>query len=199
MAVFSPNSLSLLTIYILIGTWVLDEIRKHVIYSILKRQNGAGEIPEYPHKDPVLGLDLFFANRGALKAGKFLEHTTRQFETYGMTFKSIRLGQMMIKTIDSEIVKATHATHFEEFGLKPLRYGRGKRLFGNGIVIVDDPIWSHARALIRPSFEKVHVANFERLHHHVDRFMRLLPKDNSTVDLLPLLRLLVSCRACCGR
>ncbi|KAI9674943.1 MAG: hypothetical protein M1822_009005 [Bathelium mastoideum] len=188
MALGSP---SILTLCLLLVAWLTHKLCNTLHHTVLKWRHGAKDVPKYPHKDPFLGLDIFYEYKRAFEAGRFLDCNAGQFEKYGPTFRSKRLGDSMIKTIDPEIAKAVHATYFEHFGMQPLRYQRGKRLFGNGIVIVDDPIWSHARALIRPSFDKVHVANFGRLQHHVDRFMRLLPQDQSTVDLLALLRLLV--------
>ena len=189
--VFLSSSL-ILASALLLGLFLLRRLRTFLAYNSLRRKVSAKEPPAYRHKDPLFGLDLFFNYKRAFSDGKFLELNREHFEFYGKTWKANKLGTTIIKTIDPEISKALHATHFEEFGLEPLRYENGKRLFGNGILVVDGPQWAHARALIRPSFERVHIANFERLKPHTDIFVRKLPRDGSTVDLLPLLRLLVS-------
>ena len=187
----NPGSLSLIAVCTLVGLWLLNLIRGRVAYHLATKRSGAKEPPAYPHKDPVLGLDLFLEYQKTFKEGRFLDTTVRHFESFGDTFKANQFGTTIIKTRDPRISKAFHATHFEKFGLQPLRYENSKELFGNSIIMVDGPAWSHARALIRPSFETVHIANFERLSNHVDKFMDLLPEGDSTVDLFPLLKLLV--------
>ncbi|KAI9696877.1 MAG: hypothetical protein M1820_008031 [Bogoriella megaspora] len=185
------GSIFIAALALFLGTFVLQSLRTFLAYESLRRRVSAEEPPTYRHKDPFFGLDLFLGYKRAFSEGRFLELNRRHFEFYGKTWKANKLGTTIIKTIDPEISKAFHATHFEEFGLEPLRYENGKRLFGNGILVVDGPKWAHGRALIRPSFETVHIANFQRLKPHTDNFMKLLPRDCSTIDLLPLLRLLI--------
>jgi len=84
------------------------------------------------------------------------------------------------------------STHFEKFGLQPIRYEDGKGFFGNGMLVTDGYQWKRSRALIRPTFDIAHIANLGRLQSHVDRFMGLLPRDGSTIDLFPLLKRLAS-------
>ena len=190
MAAF-PHSPSLVTAFVLCGLWLLNFVRAKLNYHLKMSKSGAKEPPQYPHKDPILGIDLFLEYKKAFEEGRFLTTTLRHFENFGDTFKANSFGTTVIKTRDPRVSKAFHATQFEKFGLQPLRYENSKDLFGNSIIMVDGPAWAHARALIRPSFETVHIANFERLNRHVDRFMSLLPKDSSTVDLFPLFKLLV--------
>ena len=64
-------------------------------------------------------------------------------------------GTTIVKTIDSEVVKCTLATSFNNFGLEPW-YGTAKNLFGNGIVVVDGSKWAHARTLIQSFFDMAH-------------------------------------------
>jgi cytochrome P450 len=83
------------------------------------------------------------------------------------------------------------STHFKHFGLQPLRYEGGKGFFGNGLLVTDGAQWKSSRALIRPAFDIAHIANFDRLSGYVERFMSLLPRDGSTLDLFPLFKRLV--------
>ena len=155
------------------------------------RKYNCREPPFYPHKDPVLGLDLFQTYKTAFETGDFLKTNQRHFENYGRTFKTNMFLSTVIKTADPEISKAFHATSFDKFGLQPLREHIARNFFGNGVISVDGPAWSHARALIRSSFDVVHIANFERLSRHVYQFMRLVPRDGNTIDLAPLFKRLV--------
>ena len=91
----------------------------------------------------------------------------------------------------SEVSKAVLSTHFEKFGLQPIRYEGGNSFFGNGMLVTDGHQWKTSRTLIKPTFDIAHIANLGRLGPFVDRFMELLQRDGSTVDLFPLLKRMV--------
>ncbi|KAH6431646.1 hypothetical protein HBI14_031820 [Parastagonospora nodorum] len=172
--------------------FVLYQVLQSSLRSYRVKRNGCAEPPHYPHKDPILGLDLFSKYMNAFKAENFLGFNKQMYDTYGRTFKANIMGKTTVRSIDPEVSKAIFATYASRFGLEPLRYGVATHLWGNGIIVVDGERWKHARALMRPSFEVVHLANFDRLRRHVDVFMDLLPMDGSTVDLMPLfLRLIL--------
>jgi cytochrome P450 monooxygenase len=126
----------------------------------------------------------------------FLKLNQRLFETYGKTFKAHVLGSAVIKTMDPEITKCVHATHFEYFGVENIRNGPVKNLWGDGITMVDGQKWANRRALIKPAFDVVHIVNVNNrsLDEHVQRLMKLLPCDGATVDLMPLFKRLVRLR-----
>lgn len=180
-----PMSVVFLTLFVII------KVLQNVLYKYHVNQNQCTEPPRYPHKDPVFGIDLFLRYMNAFKLGCFLDFSKQMFDRYGKTFKSNVFGTTTYRTIDPEVSKAIHATYASKFGLQPLRYEVAKHIWGNGIIVVDGERWKHGRALIRPSFEVVHLANFDRLSKHVDTFLALLPKDMSTVDLMPLFQRLV--------
>ena len=185
------NSWSFVAISTIGALWSPNSLRKKTAYRLLSRRFGAKEPPKYSHADLLLGIDMFLEYKNALKEGRFLATTTHHFNTYSNTFKANQFGTTIIKSRGPQVLKAFHATQLVKFGLQPLRYENSIDLFGNSIIMFGDPAWAHARALITPSFETVHITNFVRLGKHVDRFMELLPKDGSTVDLFPLLKLLV--------
>jgi cytochrome P450 len=183
------------TIFLSLGSlvaYISYQIIIRALHRYRVKRNGCAEPPNYPHKDPFLGTDLFSQYMDAFKSETFLLFNTRIFDTYGRTFKSNVLGTTTYRTIDPEVSKAVFATYASKFGLQPLRYETAKHLWGNGIIVVDGERWKHARALMRPSFETVHLANFERLKKHVGMFMELLPKNEETVDLMPLFLRLAS-------
>jgi hypothetical protein len=155
------------------------------------RRHGCTAPPQYAHKDPFFGLDHFVNTMNAFKNGHFLDYKTSQFAKYGKTFQTNNFGTILFETIDPEVSKAVHSTHSANFGLQPLRYETAKHLWGNGIVVVDGEEWKRGRALIRASFDVVHVANFQRLRRHTETLFALLPQDGSTVDLMPLFKRLV--------
>ncbi|KAF2828990.1 cytochrome P450 [Ophiobolus disseminans] len=153
----------------------------HTVFFNSVHAHGCKEPPKLP-------LDLNVVNKQAALEHTFLETTTRLFAEHGKTYKATRSGRTIIRTCDPEVSKAVLSTQFEHFGLQPIRYEEGKGFFGNGILVTDGPQWKHSRTLIRPTFDIAHVANFGRLEGHVMRFMNLLPRDGSTVDLFPLLK-----------
>jgi hypothetical protein len=161
-------------------------------YKETLRRNGCLEPSKYPHKEPFLGLDFFQNFMNAFKGAYLLDFNKSLFDRYGKTFTVNSFGTKVIKTIDPEVSKAVHATFFDNFGLQGLRYNTATHLWGNGIIVVDGSHWKHGRALIRSSFDVVHIANMERLRKHTDVFLDLLPKDGSTVNLAPLFKRLVS-------
>lgn len=147
---------------------------------------------KYGAKEPPhFNIDLNRINRESTQDHKSLETATKLFWKYGKTYKTKRGGRAMIRTCDPELFKAVLSTHFENFGLQPIRYEGGKSFFGNGMLVTDGPQWKTSRMLIRPTFDVAHIANLGRLGPFVDRFMELLPRDGSTVDLFPLLKRMV--------
>jgi cytochrome P450 len=140
---------------------------------------------------PRLPFNLAVINQKAAEEHKLLETTTRLFNEYGKTYKAQRSGRTIIRTCDPDVFKAVLSTQFENFGMQPIRYEDGKGFFGNGMLVTDGHQWKHSRALIRPVFDIAHVVNFDRLSTHVERFMRLLPRNEATIDLFPLLKRLV--------
>ena len=162
-----------------------------LIYRAKLRRHGCVEPPRYPHKDPILGLDLFAGMMKALKSGRLLDFKKEQFDAYGKTFRGNAIGINAYYTSDPAVSKAVQATYAAKFGLQPLRYEVAKHLWGNGIIVTDGEHWQRGRALIRASFDKVHIANFDRLRKHTKTFLELLPSDTATVDLMPLFKRLV--------
>ncbi|KAF2713984.1 cytochrome P450 [Pleomassaria siparia CBS 279.74] len=157
------------------------KLNKWLTRRVLIRRYGCKDPPQ-----PNLNLDEI--NRESAQNQSFLDTATRLFNEHGKTHKAKRAGRVFIRTNDPEVSKAVLATHFDKFGLQPLRYEGGNSFFGNGMLVTDGPQWKISRALIRPTFDVAHIANLDRLGRHVDRFMALLPRDGLTIDLFPLLK-----------
>ena len=186
MAYLTAQTLAMIVVF-----FTLYKISQILLRRYRLARNGCAEPPLYPHKDPFLGLDLFSRYMSAFKSERFLDFNKEIFDTYGRTFKSNVLGTTTYRTIDPEVSKAIFSTYASRFGLAPLRHNVANHLWGNGIIVVDGERWKHARALMRPSFEVVHLANFERLEKYTDMFMKLLPEDGTTFDIMPLFLRLV--------
>jgi cytochrome P450 len=161
--------------------------------TLRKRREGCKDPPSYNHLDPIWGTDLFIKKMRALGSGTYLETSAATYRLFrSKTFTSNSFGTTIYHTIDPEVVKSYQSVQFKDFGYGPIRYHLAENLWGNGIAVTDGPSWTAARSFIRSSFDVVHTANIQRLEHHVDKFMGLLPWDGGTVDLLPLFKRLVS-------
>ncbi|KAF2647428.1 cytochrome P450 [Lophiostoma macrostomum CBS 122681] len=139
-------------------------------------------------KPPIVHFDLAPINAKAAQEHTFLETTKRLFDEHGKTFKATRFGRTFIRTCDPEVTKAVLSTHFENFGMQPIRYEGRDGFFGDGMLATDGHQWKRSRTLIRPTFDNAHIANFDRLRSRVDRFIEILPRDGSTIDMFPLLK-----------
>ncbi|KAF2812870.1 cytochrome P450 [Mytilinidion resinicola] len=187
---FSTNSPVLLALCALLAIWITKWIVHTAARILTMRRHGCQEPPKYPHKDPFFGIDLLLLYTKSLESQTFLNLNQNLFASYGKTFRAKFLGASIIKTIDPHITKYVHATHFNQFGVENIRIKAAPHLWGDGITMVDGERWANRRALIKPSFDVVHISNLgnRSLETHVQRLMRLLPRDGSTVDLMPLFK-----------
>lgn len=166
------------------------KLRQRLHHVAIKRRHDCQDPPSYSHKDRLFGITLFLKYKQAFEEHNFLDFNTKLFDQYGKTFQATRLGGgRVIKTMDPLLTKYVHATYFDHFGVENIRSG-AEYLWGDGITVVDGDKWAARRKLIKPSFDVAHVANLQNrsLAQHVERFMTLVPRDGSTVDLMPLLR-----------
>ncbi|KAH8695297.1 N-alkane-inducible cytochrome P450 [Talaromyces proteolyticus] len=174
----------------------MQRVSEYLIFSQLKRQNGCAEPRKYPHKDPILGLDLFLESGKVMKSNSLLAFNHRLFDTYGKTFQYNSWGHIAIRTMQPENIQAVLSTSFGAFGVVPLKVKPSKNqkpesgnpLMSKGIFTADGVIWEHARSLIKPTFSKHQITNFSSLEGHFRKLLDLIPRDNSTVDLAPLLK-----------
>ncbi|KAF7541499.1 hypothetical protein G7054_g523 [Neopestalotiopsis clavispora] len=164
-----------------LGTWIHERS--------MMRRHGCQDPPKYPHKDPFFGIDLFLLYKKAFQERNFGQLNWDLFQKYGKTHVCNGIGVRRIKTMNPEITKFVHATYFDHFGVEHIRSG-AEYLWGDGITVVDGEKWAARRKLIKPAFEVIHIANLENrnLGKHVERLMALIPRDGSTVDLMPLFR-----------
>ena len=154
------------------------------------RKNGCEPARKYPHKDPILGLDLILEDININKKGNHLKALQERFEKYGKTYEQLRPDRTrMVHTMEPKMAQHI-ATNIQTFGLEPMRYGfpPTRDFFGRGILAVDGSFWEHSRALIKPIFGKAQIANLKSLDQHFTRMMSYIPDDGSTVDLQPLFK-----------
>ncbi|WEW59052.1 hypothetical protein PRK78_004520 [Emydomyces testavorans] len=150
------------------------------------KDNGCQPAPAYPHKDPILGLDLALRVAKAGKSKTFLQDFQTRFRTYGNTYSMKLMGKNAIATCEPENLKAALATKFNDFTLSTLRKSSFQPLFGKGIFTTDGAEWEHSRAMLRPNFVRSQVADLDMIEKHVENLIKEIPTDGSTVDLQDL-------------
>ena len=144
---------------------------------------------KFPHKDPIFGLDLLLSINRSLKNQTFLSDAQMRFKKLGRTYQSAPLlGTTVVHTIEPKNIQTVYALSFEDFGLEPLRRNMAIQLWGRGILSTDGAFWHHSRALIRPTFNREQISSIELLRPHLDALLTFIPRDGSTIDLIPLLK-----------
>ena len=174
--------------------YCVKEATNYYSYRVASRKNGCSTLSKYPHKDPVLGLDLFFNIFQSIKQGNTIVPDMRRFNDYGKTYQARSWGSNIIFTMDSENMQTMFTSAFDNFGVVSLRYGPSVPLLGHGIFTTDGPQWEHSRDLIKPIFARAQISDLTYLEKHVKRMIDCIPRDHSTIDLQHLFKLLVSGR-----
>lgn len=152
------------------------------------RSLGCGSVSVYPHKDPILGLDLVWQQLRLRKTHTLLEGFIDRFQKYGHTHYELVLGQRIIVTDDAENVKTMLATKFEDWPIAGPRLHAVLPLLGpKSIFSSNGEAWHKARTMLRPSFVRDQVADFRCFERHTGNFIRRIPTDGSPVDLQELL------------
>jgi cytochrome P450 len=149
---------------------------------------GCGPVSVYPHKDPILGLDLVWQQLRRRNNHTVLEGFIDRFQRYGHTHYELVLGQRILMTDDAENVKTILATKFEDWPLAGPRLHAVLPLLGpNSIFSSNGEAWHKARAMLRPSFVRDQVADFRCFERHTGNLIRRIPTDGSPIDLQKLL------------
>ncbi|KAL7813666.1 cytochrome P450 [Trichoderma aethiopicum] len=153
----------------------------------LSQEHGCQPIHiKYPHKDPILGIDVFIQNVKAVSKHTFLETVTRRHKEVGETYQLNMLGTVGIMTRDDEIIKTILSTRFKDYSLHEERKKALNPLLGYGIFSSDGLSWAHSRSLLRPQFARSQLMDLSMLESHVSCLMRLIP-DGQEVELQDLL------------
>ncbi|OJD23898.1 hypothetical protein ACJ73_04746 [Blastomyces percursus] len=152
----------------------------------LAKENACRPPPAYPHKDPILGLDLAIKSRGHKKKNILLQEAQKRFQTFGNTFSLNSIGISAISTCEPENIKTVLSLKFQDYHINALRKRAFHGVFGHGIFTTDGPQWEHSRTMLRPNFNRAQVADLAIFERHIQSLIQVIPTDGSTVDLQPL-------------
>ncbi|KAL9115067.1 MAG: hypothetical protein Q9227_000861 [Pyrenula ochraceoflavens] len=145
-------------------------------------------IPQYQHEDGLLRRALGKKQAEAYAAGRAAPFAQDLFKKYGNTWLEPSWKRTTVHTCDPKNIQAVTSTSFANFGLKPLREGLSDPFIGKGILMVDGAEWAHARNLIRPTFARTQISDFDAFEKHFRKALALIPGDGSTVDLQPIFK-----------
>ncbi|PQE07503.1 cytochrome P450 protein [Rutstroemia sp. NJR-2017a BBW] len=154
----------------------------------IRHQQGCAKPPHYQHKDPILGIDLFIATIRTITNGTSFKFFHNLFSKYGKTFEANSWGTKALYTMDSDNIRAILVTSKENFVVEPARLPATEAFLGRGIFNSDGPSWEQGRAITKPIFARAQISNLDFLEARVDVLIKMIPRDQTTVDLLPDLK-----------
>ncbi|PGH13639.1 hypothetical protein AJ79_03487, partial [Helicocarpus griseus UAMH5409] len=152
----------------------------------LAKENGCKPPPAYPHKDPILGMDLTLKLVEYKKTNTLLEQSQKRHQKFGNTYYLNATGTPTIITCEPENIKTMLSLKFKDYEISHLRKKGFHGVFGLGIFTTDGSHWEHSRTMLRPNFNRSQVADLGIFETHINDLVKAVPKDGSTVDLQPL-------------
>lgn len=178
----------LAAILLLLGLFAQYSLINRFRFELRARAKGCLPARVYPHKDPVLGLDLFLDSIAAIRQHRMQDCQKERFDAVGHTIWVKLLGSWALTTDDSENIKAILASNFEDFPIAgPRLYSVLPVLGPRSIFTSNGKQWHETRAMIRPSFVRDQVADLECFDRHISNLLARIPRDGSTFDLQELL------------
>ena len=159
-------------------------------YRAAAFEHGCQEPHKYPHKLPY-GIDMLRSRMAAIKAGRYNRLYLEQYQNYGKTWEENLAGTKVINSMEPENFQQVASLSFQDYGKLAMRNKALSPFLGNGIFSQDGALWKHSRDLIKRLFTRAELSDIDSFKVHVNRFLNLIPRDGSTVDLHPLLLKLV--------
>jgi hypothetical protein len=144
--------------------------------------------PRFPHRDPIFGLDWLLWMAKLIKVNQVWEEWDKLYKTLGNTFFVRNLGAWIVMTSDPENIKAIMSVKASDWPYGWVRRNMLSQAIGEkGIFSVDGPEWSHARAMMRPTFVRNQIADLECTNRHAEHLLAKIPRDGRAFDLQELL------------
>jgi cytochrome P450 len=104
----------------------------------------------------------------------------------------IMMGEKMIVTNEPANIHAMLVKQFHDFEIGLTRSRGSAQMLGHGILNSDGAVWERGRALLRPSFVKSQVGDFDLFERNFKALANVLPDDGSTFDIQEFLLRFVS-------
>lgn len=178
------------TAILVISQYIYAKWKSFVAFRSAVRQHGCQRPPRYPHRDLLgLGRDLHRERMKAFQDGRGQTLWAQNFAECGKTFEENSYWQKTITTMEPANIQYVGALAFKDFVRgDQFRQGAGSRFLGRGILSENGVEWKQSRDLIKPIFFRGELADVSIIGKHVNRFLDLVPRDNSTFDAQPLIQ-----------
>lgn len=158
-------------------------VRRHFASQRLRLQavsHGCSTLPNYPHRDPLLGLDLLFQTWRDFHTGKLAEGLRIRHERCGKTFNANNLGSNCIYTMDPLNILTITISKFEDYG-KSAWVGEASKHIGNGILMSDGAAWKQSRNRLRPIFTKTTLDETKLIEPHFELLCEKIRKEQGKI------------------
>lgn len=159
--------------------------------QVAARQHGCQQPPRRRTYDLFLGLGYKIQDARSTNNGNTLPNGEALHRRYGKTYHQTSIFGTVIKTASDENVHTIFGLKAKDWGVKPFRYEGFLPFCGEGVLSTDGSAWEHSRRLLRPFFNKSKISDLTSFEQSIKQLLQRLPKDESTVDLVPLLSSLV--------
>lgn len=173
-------TLGVVTIVFVYLCWQVFLSRQRNVFCM---RIGCLPVTAIPQNRWLNGLDMALSFTSWMKDNTFLQQSTRLFDENGPTFSFRVMGRTVIWTRDPQNIKAMLATQADDFELAQRRIKAFRPMTGDGVFASNGEIWAHGRALLRPAFSRLQIADLSMYEKHFQNFIALLPSDGSAVDL----------------
>ncbi|KAH9886331.1 cytochrome P450 [Xylariomycetidae sp. FL2044] len=157
-----------------------------VIIALL--EHGCSPVPEFPQD--VFGIRYIRETARHVREHTLLQQRRELIDTLGHTFKHGQFPEAVstITTDDAENVKAVLSTRCDDWALPAIRVHSFLPILGrHSIFVVNAMEWQHARAIMRPSFVRDQISDFECFDRHIVKLTKRIPMDGTPFDLQALL------------
>lgn len=153
----------------------------------LATQEHCQPAPRLPQKKLLLGLDTLLETVHAVKSKTYLQTILRSYQEQSYTYSKRFLFSSSICTVAPENLKAILSTRFQDYGITSARKDAFRPLIGQNILLAEGAEWTHARAMLRPSFSKKQIGDLEMFEEHVHILIHEIRRqDGSVVHLKDL-------------
>lgn len=163
-------------------------------YRHILRRHGCRKIARYPHKDPLLGYDLYRIIESSKRRNDTIPTMRRLFNSCskGKTFQALTWGNPTVHSIDARIFRAVLKEDVHSFAVERFRKSFFSPWISGGFLVSDGEEWKRSRAILAPLFQKSQYADIPGLEVHLERLLALIPQDGTTFDIQPLFCRMVS-------
>ncbi|KAH3946677.1 hypothetical protein HBI56_068140 [Parastagonospora nodorum] len=168
---------------ILLSYWIVAKALTARREKLFAASHGCGKLKMRPQWDRLFGIDFFFTVMKKRAKGQDLAYFNEMFQDIGSTFGIVMMGFTLTMTNEPENIQTVLAKQFADFEIGESRSKGGQQMLGHGILNSDGESWERGRAMLRPSFVRSQVGDFDLFERNFQKLIDVVPADGSTVDI----------------